>query len=633
MLAYWCFFGAVLFYFSTEKWLWHHTVYYERLFWVAICFAWASIKRLSAPTTAFLLVCTASFHDESFRRTRGRHRYITARVRTLPKRSPEAEGKALRVRDVILAANKLRGPTGGLKQLWDKVLGNSKHYERLLHTILMDATAEELNYMLCTVDLPEVLQYATWETEEMLGSRVRLMNTTTKAVLIDALQKKGLPFDSRRQDLVFRIMSSVKGQDMTFLKSLLDIRKEYHNLHRLVFEDMDDGPIQKRVLDHIAAEGRVCTDRKMRAVKVLSDIDDTLLSSGGVWPAGCDDMYPKGVCYPGVLAFYRELDLGLVAHSDEAEEPPQTLAAAIDSHVGNFSFGGRNQSLSRSCGLVFLSARPHVYKDYGGEHHFFTHVISPLEGSNLLHTVPSMIPGSIRESLKPVWNTIVRRQKSEAWRPVGVRKKERLEEYAQLYPECWLVFVGDNGQADLLAAEEADELLGTITGEGGGHWSTAKPSDGRMLASFIHAVQPKQAALSKHARLPLAKREQRWRQAGIRHFKTYIEAAVLAWEASLIDRAAVLCITREAVQDFIRLKSGLTEGKFEKRAKIDPENWGSWKAAREELNVGIRKVNAAFASETFEMIPELDDVTRPRGSAVGYHNLDRCPSMCVLGHS
>ena len=44
----------------------------------------------------------------------------------------------------------------------------------------------------------------------------------------------------------------------------------------------------------------------------MSDIDDTLMSSGGSYPAGRDTRYPHNCVYPGVLAFYNELDAGHV---------------------------------------------------------------------------------------------------------------------------------------------------------------------------------------------------------------------------------------------------------------------------------------------------------------------------------
>ena len=68
----------------------------------------------------------------------------------------------------------------------------------------------------------------------------------------------------------------------------------------------------------------------------MSDIDDTLACSGGVFPAGVDYSFPKHTLYPGVLAFYRELDLG---NNESGEWDKERL--------GN---------------MVFLSARPHIYK-------------------------------------------------------------------------------------------------------------------------------------------------------------------------------------------------------------------------------------------------------------------------------
>ena len=44
-------------------------------------------------------------------------------------------------------------------------------------------------------------------------------------------------------------------------------------------------------------------------LKIVSDIDDTLMSSGGAFPAGCDRTYPRHCIYPGVLAFYSEMDV------------------------------------------------------------------------------------------------------------------------------------------------------------------------------------------------------------------------------------------------------------------------------------------------------------------------------------
>ena len=45
-------------------------------------------------------------------------------------------------------------------------------------------------------------------------------------------------------------------------------------------------------------------------MQVVSDIDDTLMCSGGKYPAGRDMRYPHNCVYPGILAFYNELDVG-----------------------------------------------------------------------------------------------------------------------------------------------------------------------------------------------------------------------------------------------------------------------------------------------------------------------------------
>ena len=51
-------------------------------------------------------------------------------------------------------------------------------------------------------------------------------------------------------------------------------------------------------------------------LQVVSDIDDTLMCSGGSYPAGRDTRYPHNCVYPGILAFYNELDVGHVQRSE-----------------------------------------------------------------------------------------------------------------------------------------------------------------------------------------------------------------------------------------------------------------------------------------------------------------------------
>ena len=103
--------------------------------------------------------------------------------------------------------------------------------------------------------------------------------------------------------------------------------------------------------------------------KVISDVDDTLTCSGGTWPAGIDSSYPRKTVYPGVLAFYRELDLGFHSNSDAWDRRK---------HVGN---------------LVFLSARPHVYKDVSEVQSYKK--FRDLQEKRDLYTSPTLLAGSL----------------------------------------------------------------------------------------------------------------------------------------------------------------------------------------------------------------------------------------------
>lgn len=86
----------------------------------------------------------------------------------------------------------------------------------------------------------------------------------------------------------------------------------------------------------------------------------------GSWPAGIDTSFPKKTIYPGVLAFYKELDLGTEGE-DEWD----------NSRLGN---------------LVFLSARPHVYKDVSENVTY--QKFRWLQETRGLHTSPSLLAGT-----------------------------------------------------------------------------------------------------------------------------------------------------------------------------------------------------------------------------------------------
>ena len=177
------------------------------------------------------------------------------------------------------------------------------------------------------------------------------MKTTSKALLIDGLQKLGtaLRHSKSLSSQLVLLVTSCSGEELTVLKNLIDLGGDYQNLYKLVYCDAAP-PVRDALLLHFTIEGQALVARRREAasalssppesprgdaprignrnasfkntrrdshgwakamsddeeeeelhkmkmerlldgsvgIKILSDIDDTLYSSGGHFPAGCD---------------------------------------------------------------------------------------------------------------------------------------------------------------------------------------------------------------------------------------------------------------------------------------------------------------------------------------------------------
>mmetsp|Transcript_29911 Transcript_29911/g.41649 ORF Transcript_29911/g.41649 Transcript_29911/m.41649 type:complete len:593 (-) Transcript_29911:107-1885(-) len=264
--------------------------------------------------------------------------------------------------------------------------------------------------------------------------------------------------------------------------------------------------------------------------KILSDVDDTLFSSGGRFPAGIDATYKHHELYPGVLAFYKELDLGL-AKSNNGEWPPHWR--------GN---------------LAFLSARPHVYKDWSQAKSY--KLFSQLKKSHNLHTTPTLLAGELFSSFQMFRGD---------FNPMAHKKAQNFFEYSSLYPEYKFVFIGDNGQGDVIAAEMILE----------------KYSE-RLEGVFIHKVQ-------KLARTPgyTDKSRAKWDDLGIMFFRTYIGASLLACKKNLISIRGLRQVASNAVKDFCKIEFSKEETRF---------------ARLQELNRDIEKCNDYLQSQGYPTV-------------------------------
>merc|ERR1712232_1092419 len=116
----------------------------------------------------------------------------------------------------------------------------------------------------------------------------------------DALVKVGMSYSLRSQYIVKTIVCSCTGEDVTTLKNLIDGSGGYQNLHKLVYSCVRDDDIRDEIISHFSAQAHEVRFQNEGpiGIKLLSDIDDTILCSGGQ-PAGCDKQYPKKASYPG----------------------------------------------------------------------------------------------------------------------------------------------------------------------------------------------------------------------------------------------------------------------------------------------------------------------------------------------
>ena len=342
------------------------------------------------------------------------------------------------------------------------------------------------------------------------------------------------------------VLCGTRGEELTQLKNYCDSKGDIHSLHKLVYEDLKgegeeegggrestgaaaggsgtssrkwarvrrimlsgdvagggggggDGAasapdcVRERVVDHIQREGRAVgrtlarrrlageehPDRlllgRLNGRKVLSDIDDTLFSSGGCYPAGCDGGFPAHSLYPGVTSFYRELDLSIEGASAWARRARESCG-----------------------GLVFLSARPKVGRDHAVERSSHRRFARYRE-EKMLHTTPSMLAGSLGAGIAMMGGGNLG--------PTAAKKYENFAAYASLYPEYKFLFIGDNGQADVAAAELMADAF-----------------KGRIEAVYIHQVKPIEETFGYEGPQTLAK----WRRMGVHFFSTYVGAAVHA---------------------------------------------------------------------------------------------------------
>jgi len=278
---------------------------------------------------------------------------------------------------------------------------------------------------------------------------------------------------------------------MTF-KTAVDNISDYFNLHNLYYRSLSEKSKEVFLLKLRSAYEEFKGDPKnshSRPIKILSDIDDTFLSSGGSF-GNVDSRYPKEVLYPAVTTFLKELDLG------------------CNSEEGVWDQG-------RHGNLAFLSARPHVEATKQPELMTYDKFAMIFE-SGKLHTFPTLLLGNFKGLTGAI---------NKNFQEMVRKKFKNFEQYLMLYPEYDFVFIGDNGQGDAAVGEKM-----------------IKEYPQRMRAVFIHKVLENEKKTYGYSDSP------DWKK--MLWFTNYVEAAILAFKYKLIHFKGVQRILTAAHKEF-----------------------------------------------------------------------------------
>lgn len=581
---------------AASSWMWHHNRESENRFWVMVSIV-CTVTLLFTPDSPFaFLGRSCPFFGICFVTSTAifvhlYDRYLKSReLSTAPKHMRRVSSFVLSNREVT--KQKLQVVQDCLAALdFRFVAAKAMNQSAIIQAevdifqTLSGCASDELNYVVTNVNLP-FLFYKVKDRDIMMlrskGSsganrtkilhllaRERLpeLNVQARVAVLDALMTLRLKAHTNAEAWVRDIILGTHGRMLTRMKNACDLKGRIHSFHKLIYRDIADASIRSEILRHISLEGEVVkTDNflpKDRR-KILSDVDDTLFSSGGKFPAGVDRRYPHHVLYPGVCSFYRELDLGRYAESGEWEEGRQ----------GN---------------LAFLSARPQMierqsYEKFEQLRMELDSSMRNMKSSMGLHCVPTLLSGSLDSGLHSFRGV---------FEPMSAKKLQNFMQYSTLYPEYKFCFIGDNGQGDPRAGELMKDALGS-----------------QVEAIFIHKVQP----IHRTPGYPSWQAIQTLQQKDVVFFSTYIGAAVEAFKRNMIHPQGLKRIMVDASCYFIELRPSLRTRLLQSASKRTNNNpvllqeqyhlaQAHLESLRQELNIDMESANELLVSYGLEALP------------------------------
>ena len=257
-----------------------------------------------------------------------------------------------------------------------------------------------------------------------------------------------------------------------------------------------------------------------------------------------------------------------------------------------------------SCNLVFLSARPHIFKHYSEDVSYGK--LKQLVEDERLHSMPTPLPGELTSGLLAITRYLCRGIR--AWTKVGKKKLNTYQNFRALHLEYDFVFFGDNGQGDLWAGEMMDveqrsdpvspkdgpQLVGVcihqVIPEELSLCSSAEPVEGRLVESFTSS------ALADILDDPVSMSAD---GGSMSLHRTYGGAALhlRLRHPTLVRAADVRTVCRDAVNEFDKMRLVYAE-------------WGSrWETAEEDLHADLEDARRVLdlATDDDEEFPELEE--------------------------
>lgn len=188
--------------------------------------------------------------------------------------------------------------------------------EREIISVFEDCDARALNYLVGHVKLA-LLFYKIKDHRNFAGQnrtqiiqllavdRLAILTVMSRVIVLHSLQLLKLKANPRAEYWVRNIILNTNQDDLSQLKTLMDAKGDYFCMTKLIYDDLRSETIRQEILSHIRREAAVQQAHMQMGTKrsklrqnfawrkVLSDVDDTLLSSGGSYPAGVDKRYGK----------------------------------------------------------------------------------------------------------------------------------------------------------------------------------------------------------------------------------------------------------------------------------------------------------------------------------------------------